>query len=276
MICKHCNSNIPDDSVFCPSCGKKAEAQKNDPNLNICPNCGTELPKGSNFCTTCGTSIGVAQTPTCVACGAELAPGATFCTSCGAKVGAPVKAPKPPKAPGEPAPLVIPKKMLALIGAGIAGVALFIGLIMLIISLFGSSKEDVIENYFEANCYADVDAAMDCYHDEMLDYLMEMSDGEENFMEEAEDELKATLKAAEKKYGDFEDYEFEIVDEEEYDVDDLSGIILKMIDMDIEEAVQVEVEYTIYFEDDEIEDTTTMVLICVDGDWYLFKANELF
>lgn len=50
MICKNCNSEIPDNLVSCPKCGSNT-------NIDIqlfCKHCGAKLNKDDEFCTSCG------------------------------------------------------------------------------------------------------------------------------------------------------------------------------------------------------------------------------
>lgn len=49
MKCKHCNSEIESDALFCPNCGKKVIKGRQ------CINCGEELEDESEFCPQCGT-----------------------------------------------------------------------------------------------------------------------------------------------------------------------------------------------------------------------------
>ena len=52
MICPHCNEEIPDDSIFCSSCGKRLEpspAEVIPSDTIVCPN--------SNFCSNCRTPL---------------------------------------------------------------------------------------------------------------------------------------------------------------------------------------------------------------------------
>lgn len=62
MMCENCGAVIPYGSVFCGTCGKKADEKQ--------VGSGAEMPAGKR----------------CAACGAPLEADSLFCASCGAKV----------------------------------------------------------------------------------------------------------------------------------------------------------------------------------------------
>ena len=79
ITCPNCNSEVPENSKFCPECGTKIELLNE--NEVICPACRKKTAKGK-FCMECGASL-IAK---CAKCGAELPSGAKFCLECGEKV----------------------------------------------------------------------------------------------------------------------------------------------------------------------------------------------
>ncbi|MBD5111955.1 MAG: zinc-ribbon domain-containing protein [Ruminococcaceae bacterium] len=60
MICTKCNSIVPDEAKFCPSCGadcKPAPAAQNTSEKKQCVKCGLELENNAKFCPVCGTAV---------------------------------------------------------------------------------------------------------------------------------------------------------------------------------------------------------------------------
>ena len=68
MNCKHCNAEIPEKGMFCPSCGQKVEEEPAELTAEIPEE---EIPEEAP----------VAET--CAACGSPLDPGSRFCRECG-------------------------------------------------------------------------------------------------------------------------------------------------------------------------------------------------
>lgn len=59
MRCQQCSTEIPDDSKFCPACGKPPQA----PAGAFCPACGAPAPGGQRFCGKCGAQIALTAPP---------------------------------------------------------------------------------------------------------------------------------------------------------------------------------------------------------------------
>lgn len=116
IFCPNCNTEIPDNSLFCNVCGAKIENQNvikllKERNEKICSGCGTSLEEDQQFCINCGTPVGqevkvsdkaftsmqvspesnvVPETNkdnnVCERCGAILEPEQEFCVMCGTPV----------------------------------------------------------------------------------------------------------------------------------------------------------------------------------------------
>lgn len=57
MLCENCGEVIPYGSIFCSSCGKKADEKQAQEDLKKCENCGAEIESGSSFCVACGAKV---------------------------------------------------------------------------------------------------------------------------------------------------------------------------------------------------------------------------
>lgn len=71
-ICQGCGSELDEDSLFCPSCGREVAIRK-------CQACGEPIPDGSNFCPGCGKEI---SAHVCESCGAPIPEGSRLCPNC--------------------------------------------------------------------------------------------------------------------------------------------------------------------------------------------------
>lgn len=101
MFCNHCGAQIPDDSVFCRSCGGKVErndipqhtepaqfsqneqpaSQPSEPYVSPY----TQAPAQPSSNTQSSLAAQAKDVRFCNSCGAQLPEGAMFCRSCGAK-----------------------------------------------------------------------------------------------------------------------------------------------------------------------------------------------
>ena len=147
-------------------------------------------------------------------------------------------------------------------------------------SINREKPEGAVDSFFKASCEADVDAALACFPEEMQEYMIGEYDSKSEMKKELRKELKESIEEVEDDFGKYERYEFEIVESETIDRDQREYIEEQLnergMDIKISSAKLVEVEYTIYFEDDEYEDSIRLELIKVDGQWYLYEGENLF
>ena len=74
--CHKCGATVPDDGIFCPVCGSRADGKQE------CPSCGRLIDEGAIYCTYCGKRTdGKRKCPSC----GELADG-DFCPNCGSQI----------------------------------------------------------------------------------------------------------------------------------------------------------------------------------------------
>lgn len=74
--CHKCGAAVPDDGIFCPDCGSRADGKKE------CPGCGKLIDESAIYCTYCGKRTdGKTKCPIC----GELADG-DFCPNCGSPI----------------------------------------------------------------------------------------------------------------------------------------------------------------------------------------------
>lgn len=82
MICKKCNTENPDNAVFCFACGQRLDGK------HTCPKCGNLIPEDFVFCPQCGTKVKTEPTlpegqHKCVKC--ETVFEGNFCPKCGTR-----------------------------------------------------------------------------------------------------------------------------------------------------------------------------------------------
>lgn len=223
----------------------------------------------------------------CGNCGAQLADDAVVCTNCGVNI-----APQPQQAPvqyqqapmqqayaGGPTPAdnaasAIKEKAGAFVnkcktdkkflGIILGAVAAVVALIVVLVLVLGGGYESAIDNYMDANC-GDYDAYVDCFPEDVFE-LMEKYD-----VAEDEDDFDTGI--------DY-DIDYEIVKEEAVDEDDLDDIktfLKESFDIaksDVEEAVEAKVKMTISYGGEDMSNTMKLVVVNIDGDWYVLEPLE--
>ena len=78
--CQECQSPVPVEAKFCPTCGHQQLV------FRECAHCGKNLTPNAKFCSRCGhPAEDKPKAKTCSRCGAEDLGDALFCTQCGEK-----------------------------------------------------------------------------------------------------------------------------------------------------------------------------------------------
>jgi membrane protease subunit (stomatin/prohibitin family) len=79
--CPDCQSPVPQDAKFCPSCGHQILV------FNRCSQCGKNLPPQAKFCPRCGKPADQKpQAKKCSRCKTENLPESLYCNQCGEKL----------------------------------------------------------------------------------------------------------------------------------------------------------------------------------------------
>jgi membrane protease subunit (stomatin/prohibitin family) len=79
--CPDCRRPVPEDAMFCPSCGHQLIV------FTQCPKCSKNLPPNAKFCSRCGQPLELKVNPKqCPQCGTENLPESERCNSCGEKL----------------------------------------------------------------------------------------------------------------------------------------------------------------------------------------------
>lgn len=213
----------------------------------FCPKCGKELNEGVKFCPGCGAPIPVQVNPA----GGQP----------GGQAGAPMG--------GQPMNAMPVQRRQSsnrtLIIAGVAAVVVIILIIFGFMKLFGSNYEDPIKNLVKTANKGDEKAVQKIFVPDYTDEILENVDAKE-FAETLQDSM------------DGEKVDYDITDEEKIDKDSFKKKLNKYAP-GWEEYVDIEDVSGMYLLDIELEsgddtdDANNVVVIKVDGDWYLLPSS---
>ncbi len=220
----------------------------------------------------------------CGNCGTELQDDAVVCSNCGVNIApqqpeAAASAPASDATPGEVAVAAIKdkslvfinkmksdKKFMGIVLGSIAGVIL---VIVLLCVLMGGGYKSAIENYFDA-MQGDYDAYVACMPEDVFDDYLDYKDmSKKELKEEMEDSSDGDLKVS-----------YDILDTDELDEDDLDDIkdyLKENLDIskkDVTEAIEVELEVTLKYDGEKMSNETDVVVVKIDGDWYVYEVLE--
>lgn len=187
----------------------------------------------------------------------------------------------PQQAPVAPAEAQLPQankkgfdvKKLIPVVAVVVVVAIVIGLFA------GGGYKKPLDKYFDIVYEGKASNIKDLLPDEAWEEFAEEFDvDKDELIESLGEGLAELIEEREEEYGKFKKVEYEIVDEEKIEDDDLEEIAEAVADMwdvdekDITAAYELEVEGTAIYEDEEIEFEETYFSVKVNGKWYLFTS----
>lgn len=220
----------------------------------------------------------------CGNCGTELPDEAVVCSNCGCNL-APVAAQPDVATPGENAVAAVKDKTNEIIGkvktdskfrnliitiAG--GVVAAVVLIVVLVSVFAGGYKKAIDNYIDAFIFGEYDAYKACYPEKIWKNLEDDATDKSEF----KDSFKIIKEELKEEYGKDIKVNYEILDKDEVDADDLDDIrdylkeTFNIPKKSVTAAYEIEVKLTIEGDEDEDEDTTDFTLVKIDGDWYQY------
>lgn len=275
MFCGKCGSHIADGSSCCPGCGRRIAASGFTRPMDLdAPVQTHNNPPAAPAPRTAAVPVTPGKTGFCGHCGSPLQAGCDACVACGRPVRSSQK-PTPsgksvkPEKKKSKAPVVILLTFALLLIA--SAVALILYLVM-----GGETPETVAEQYINAIMKADATAVVNMLPDSVRQDVLEAADYDEDeqadFCAEKADDMKQTLSDLNMVWGP--GWTYEIQDVEAYDWDEsglaaLCELYSRSYDLEVEDAVAVEVD--IYFRGQLGNETRTerVCLVQMNDQWYL-------
>ena len=191
----------------------------------------------------------------CPNCGAQIQDGAAFCAACGTNLSAGTGAP----VQQYPAPRRVKKSLI--IGICVAVVAVVVAIILCVTLIGSGGAKGTLEKYLDGMTSFDGEAIYKYASERVHGY-----DSLEDCVEEAE-EQKKTFEA----FGVEMKISYEIVDEKEVSVDDISSSIISYVEEEkggeVTEAAVFDVVVTASYSSITNDDEMTLTLLKVNGEW---------
>ena len=215
----------------------------------------------------------------CPKCGKPFEENASNCAFCGTKN---------PAAPAAVNPNVekivnkarsLNKKNIAIL----AGAAIALIVVIIIIStIAGNGYKKAIDNFFDFTVEGKVNKleklAPEAFWEELEeDFDIKLKD----LKDQLEESFEAELEELEDEYGRNLKVKYKVLEKEEMDEDDLDDLKDTLKDSygikkkSVQKALEVEVEATIKGKEDEDTMEQDMVIVKIDGDWYITTVFQM-
>ena len=255
MFCKNCGASMPDGASFCSQCGAKVDVPVEN-NTQSGYDAGTGY--GYNQNVQPDYNGGQQPTPQYQDNGYD---GGYY--GMGDVAAAQVKTAKK-------------NKLIGIIAVAAVAVIAIVVVLVLVLGGGGKGAKDVdslVEKFVSATMDADVDEILSLMPDEIVDSLVEESGlgSRKNLENYLEAMLEMSVAAIEDEYGDDFSVSHRIVDEYDYDEYDLEYIKEQYSEygLDIQEAKDIDVELTIFYDGTSETDSSTITVIKVGNRWYM-------
>lgn len=233
---------------------------------DYCGNCGAAMKPGDTFCPVCGAQREPANGGFvfCGSCGAKIPAGAAKCPNCGAPA-AHHGEEKGPKGP------LTRKEQYIKFGL-IGGAAVLVVVVLCFILFGGRSYKTVVDKALKATFEADGKMFCSLFPEKLVE---EECDDQDMSRKEMEEELTDQFEEIDEYLEEYDDfrYTYEIVDEDDYDEDELEDLNDRLddrCDLEVSAAKELKVKVKIYDGDDKVDSQTMYLLVVKDGrSWYL-------
>ena len=216
----------------------------------------------------------------CRKCGAQISEGVAFCPKCGESV---VEENGKRTVGGEQIHKPILEKDNQIKKHRITGIVTVIAIVVIVvvfgINIFGGrSAKKTVKKYVEGQMEGNGEELIDLFPKELIAGICEEEGylNKQEMSEEVEDRLQEQLEQIDEEYGEGWKYSYEIIEAEDYSIEDLRDMRQDYqeeydIRLDIEEAKEVKIEVTTSSKDGENSTTNTMhvELIKVGNSWYI-------
>lgn len=209
----------------------------------------------------------------CPKCGKPFEDNASNCAFCGAKNPAVPTTVNPKISDMVNKAKNLNKKNITIIAC--AALALVL-VIVIISSILGNSYKKAIDNFFDFTVKCEIDKLEKLAPEDFWDKLEKDKDIDlDEIKEELEERFDGELEELEDYYGKNLKVKYKVLEKEVMDEDDLDDLKDNLKDTygikkrSVQKALEVEVEATIKGRDDEDTMEQDMIIVKIDGDWYI-------
>lgn len=219
----------------------------------------------------------------CPNCGRQIEDESKGCPICDAK---PETNPLTSKNNGDfgSAPVNPNKSQTKNIAIILGGVVAFILVIVLLVSVAGGKPyEKAIDNYFDVFFSGEVEKIKSLAPEAYWEYMEDEYDLDlDDYIEDMEDEMEDYLEEMEDEFGKKAKVTYKITDADRLDEDDLKDLKDTMKDdydiskKSVTDAYELELEVTIKGEDDEDDAEMDVIVVKIDGKWYMTDEHGSF
>lgn len=216
----------------------------------------------------------------CPKCGKPFEENASNCAFCGAKnPAAPAAAVNPNVEKIVNKARSLNKKNVAILAGAVVALVL---VIVIISSIAGNRYKKAIDNFFDFTVKGEINKLEQLAPESFWEELEEKEDLDiDDIMDELEENFEEELESLEDYYGKNIKVKYKVLEKEVMDEDDLDDLkdTLKenygIKKKSVQKALEVEVEATIKGKEDEDTMEQDMVIVKIDGDWYITTVFQL-